>query len=131
VFRPLLVASAQSLAADGRAENTHKCPRGAAAVGRLLQAIRHVAPQFVQPRIAVIGRALALKVNELLPVEAALYILELAERFELELQDHLPPNEAQKSLRILIDWNVTRKSSPMTIARALSAKLPERRVTGP
>jgi NitT/TauT family transport system ATP-binding protein len=162
IYANLTARMAESLEAQGRAHGGPVQPLPQVSINRLSGFVETLASPAYQGHceLAAIGRALALKVNELLPIAAALHILELAEltegairltaagrvfagsgtearkrlfrehllrfvplaaqvqqvlaerpdhraprqRFELELQDHLHPDDAQKSLRTLIDW---------------------------
>jgi NitT/TauT family transport system ATP-binding protein len=162
IYASLTARMEETLDAQGRAHGRPVQPLPRVSINRLNGFVETLASPVYQGHceLAAIGRALALKVNELLPIAAALHILEFAElkegairltaagrlfagsgtearkrlfrehllrfvplaahvqqvlterpdhrapreRFELELQDHLHADEAQKSLRTLIDW---------------------------
>jgi NitT/TauT family transport system ATP-binding protein len=162
IYSTLTSRMAESLAAQGRAHGDMAVVLPAVPINRLNGFIETLASPTYQGHceLAEIGRTLALRVDELLPIAAALHILELAElkeaairltaagrvfaasgtearkglfrehllrfvplaahvqqvlaerpghraprqRFELELQDHLHRDEAQKTMRTLIDW---------------------------
>ena len=162
IYSILTSRMAESLGARDRAHGDMAVALPAVSINRLNGFIETLASPTYQGHceLAEIGRTLAIRVDELLPIAAALHILELAElkeaairltaagrvfaasgtearkglfrehllrfvplaahvqqvlaerpdhraprqRFELELQDHLHRDDAQKTLRTLIDW---------------------------